>query len=56
MIQQESASKQRMDRMDRDSERMATHLEQVVQSFEKCIESNGSPEAEGDLRLELAEF
>ena len=56
MIQQESASRQRMDWIDRDSERMATRLEQVVQSFKKCIESGGGPEAEGDLGLELTEF
>ena len=45
-----------MDRIDRDSKRMTTHLKQVVQSFEKCIKSEGSPEAEGDLGFELAEF
>ena len=56
MAQQDSMSRQRLDRIDRDSERMTTRLEQVVQSFEKCIESEESPEAGEDLELELTDF
>ena len=56
MAQQDSTSRQRLDRIDRDSERMTTRLEQVIQSFEKCIELEESPEAREDIELELTDF
>jgi hypothetical protein len=56
LVSQDSTSRQRLDRIDRDSERMTTRLEQIVQMFDKCIEAEEDPEAGEDLELELADF
>ena len=56
MVPQDSTSRQRLDRIGQDSERMTTRLKQVVQLFDECIESEESSEAGEDLKLELTDF